>query len=108
MERITADMTTQANQSKPTPTPTERAREKVEAAKFKLTQAKNALELAENRNKSRSRQEDTRRKIIIGGIIMKLFIKEKRYSINALQSMIKENVDQKDLHLFHEILSMDS
>lgn len=54
--------------------------ERIEAARLKLDQAKNRLRQLEARVVQEERKRDTRRKIILGGLLLDAAAKEPRYA----------------------------
>ena len=76
----------------PPPTP-----ERIEKARLKASQAKAQLQALEARLSEASRKLDTRRKIILGGLLIDAASKDERYAkvIAALMARIERDHDRQ-------------
>ncbi|MCP1561921.1 UNVERIFIED_ORG: hypothetical protein M2438_005192 [Methylobacterium sp. SuP10 SLI 274] len=70
--------------------------ERIEAARLRLEQAKNRLRQLEARASQEERKRDTRRKIILGGLLLDAAGKEPRYAglISELLGRITRTQDK--------------
>ncbi len=70
--------------------------ERVEAARLKLDQARNRLRQLEARVAQEERKRDTRRKIILGGLLLDAAAKEPRFSeaLAELMTRIQRSQDK--------------
>ena len=76
------------------PTPTS---ERIEKAKLAVQQARARLQAIENRQSEAERKLDTRRKIIMGGLLLDAAAKDERYAkvVAALMARIDRDNDRK-------------
>lgn len=76
----------------PHPTPTQ-----IEKARLAVQQAKARLQAIENRQSEAERKLDTRRKIIMGGLLLDAASKDERYAkvVTALMARIDRDNDRK-------------
>ena len=76
------------------PTPTS---ERIEKAKLAVQQARARLQAIENRQTEAERKLDTRRKIIMGGLLLDAAAKDERYAkvVAALMARIDRDNDRK-------------
>ena len=76
----------------PLPTP-----EQIAKAKLAVQQAKARLQAIENRQTEAERKLDTRRKIILGGLLIDAAAKDERYAkvVSALMARIDRDNDRK-------------
>lgn len=76
----------------PHPTPTQ-----IEKARLAVQQAKARLQAIENRQSEAERKLDTRRKIIMGGLLLDAAAKDERYAkvVSALMARIDRDNDRK-------------
>ena len=71
--------------------------ERIEKAKLAVQQAKARLQAIENRQTEAERKLDTRRKIILGGLLLDAAAKDERYAkvVSALMARIDRDNDRK-------------
>jgi hypothetical protein len=71
--------------------------ERIEKAKLAVQQAKARLQAIENRQSDAERKLDTRRKIIMGGLLLDAASKDERYAkvVSALMARIDRDNDRK-------------
>ena len=71
--------------------------QKIEKARLAVQQAKARLQAIENRQSEAERKLDTRRKIIIGGLLLDAAAKDDRYAkvVNALLARLERDNDRK-------------
>ena len=71
--------------------------ERIEKAKLAVQQAKARLQAIENRQTEADRKLDTRRKIILGGLLLDAAAKDERYAkvVSALMARIDRDNDRK-------------
>ena len=71
--------------------------ERIEKAKLAVQQAKARLQAIENRQSEADRKLDTRRKIIMGGLLLDAATKDERYAkvVAALMARIDRDNDRK-------------
>lgn len=71
--------------------------ERIEKAKLAVQQAKARLQAIENRQSEAERKLDTRRKIIMGGLLLDAAAKDERYAkvVAALMARIDRDNDRK-------------
>ena len=71
--------------------------ERIEKAKLAVQQAKARLQAIENRQTEAERKLDTRRKIILGGLLIDAAAKDERYAkiVAALMARIDRDNDHK-------------
>lgn len=76
----------------PSPTP-----ERIEKARLAVQQAKARLQAIQNRQSSAERKRDTRRKIILGGLLLDAATKDERYAkvVSALMGRIERDNDRR-------------
>jgi len=76
----------------PLPTP-----EQIKKAKLAVQQAKARLQAVENRQSQAERKLDTRRKIIMGGLLLDAAGKDERYAkvVSALLARVERDNDRK-------------
>jgi multidrug resistance efflux pump len=73
------------------------ASEALEKARFAVQQAKARLQAIENRQSEAERKLDTRRKIILGGLLLDAATKDERYAkvVSALLARVERDNDRK-------------
>ena len=71
--------------------------ERIEKARLAVQQAKARLQAIENRQSEAQRKLDTRRKIILGGMLLDAAAKDDRYAkvVNALLARVERDNDRK-------------
>ena len=71
--------------------------ERIEKARLAVQQAKARLQAIENRQTEAERKLDTRRKIILGGLLLDAAAKDERYAkvVSALMARIDRDNDRK-------------
>ena len=71
--------------------------DRIEKAKIAVQQAKARLQAIENRQSEAERKLDTRRKIIMGGLLLDAAAKDERYAkvVSALMARIDRDNDRK-------------
>ena len=71
--------------------------ERIEKARLAVQQAKARLQAIENRQTEAERKLDTRRKIILGGLLIDAAAKDERYAkvVSALMGRIDRDNDRK-------------
>jgi hypothetical protein len=79
------------------PTP---SAETLEKARLAVQQAKARLQAIENRQSEAQRKLDTRRKIILGGLLLDAAGKDERYAkvVSALLARVERDNDRKVFH----------
>jgi len=71
--------------------------EQIEKARLAVQQAKARLQAIENRQSQAERKLDTRRKIIMGGLLLDATTKDERYAkvVSALLARVERDNDRK-------------
>ena len=72
---------------------------KLEQLAEKRDQINNQIKALKAKEQSQKRKEDTRRKVLIGGVVMKL-VKEGKIEESQLKAWLNENLKKNDRELF--------